>query len=287
MILTLSGRMDWAEFKFSRSETDLTTSTTTPSSGDRSFRVWSPKAGLTFLTSPSTSLFATWSRSFQFPNRDELTGIFGITPALDPERATTTEGGFTVRAGGHLEGTASVYRMRVEDEVILIPPVIGTFGFGDNQNVPEVEHEGLELSAKTGYGEMIRINGSYSVTRTEILKGSFQGNHLPITPKHSGAVAVHLGRGKGLQLSATGRFNGKRIPANDLANVQKKLSAYSVLDLRLSYKGDNLELFFGSNNVLNRKYEEFGGVGGFPFGSRIGVNPSPERNFLWGGTLRF
>lgn len=287
LILNLSGRMDRSEFQFSQIQTDLSTSLTTRSSGERSFRTWSPAAGLTFLTSPSTSLFVNWSRSFRFPNRDELTGIFGITPDLDPERATTFESGSTIRAGQKIQMTASVYTMRVENEILFIPPGIGVFAFGDNQNIPEVEHKGLEFSAKFLAGDGVRVNGSYSVTRTRILEGPFTGSRLPITPKHSGHVTLRLGKEKGFQLTATDRISGKRIPANDLANVQKKLPVYSVINVRLGYKGENLDLFFGSNNVFNREYEEFGGVGGFPFGSRIGINPSPKRHFIWGGTLRF
>jgi outer membrane receptor protein involved in Fe transport len=98
---------------------------------------------------------------------------------------------------------------------------------------------------------------------------------------------VDWGKEKGPFLSATGRFFGSRYLANDLANQQEKLPENIVVDAKLSYRFETAEAFFGVNNILNRKYDEFGGVGGFPFGSRIGFNPSPERNFMGGVTVRF
>lgn len=279
LILTLSGRMDWSGFQFSQESAGL--------SGDRSFRLWSPKAGLTYLTSPSTSLYATWSKGFRFPNRDELTGFFGFTPALDPERATTYEVGEKIQIGARWEGTLSAFRTRVENEILFIPPAVGDSGFGQNENIPEVKHEGIEVSSGVRYTETVRFKGSYAMTRTKIMQGPFEGGNLPITPKHAGSATVDWGKEKGLIFSVTGRFVGNRILANDLANNQEKLPGFSVWDARIRFNGESFEPFFGVNNILNKKYEEFGGVGGSPFGSRIGFNPSPERNFMGGATIRF
>ena len=286
LILTLAGRMDWSGFQFSQTSTDLTTGTATDSSGDQSFQVWSPKVGLTYLTSPSTSLFATWSKSFRFPNRDELTGFFGITPELDPERATTVEMGSKILVGGRFDGSLSIFRTDMKNEILYIPPAIGDFAFGMNQNLPEVRHDGVEASAKIRTSETVRLKGGYTVTRTEIREGAFQGSKLPITPKHAGSATLDWGSMKGWMFSMTGRFIGMRLLANDLANIQEKLPAYTVMDAKLSYHGDSLDVFYGVNNVMDRKYEEFGGVGGFPFGDRIGMNPSPARSFIVGATLR-
>jgi iron complex outermembrane receptor protein len=286
-ILTLAGRIDWSAFEFSRTETDLTANTTTRSSGDRSFRVWSPKAGLSYLMSPSTTFFLTWSKSFRFPNRDELTGIFGFTPELDPERAETYELGSTVRAGRAMEGTVSLFRMTVVDEILFVPPDEGEFAFGENQNVPEVRHDGVEVSTTMRYSKTTRVKVGYTATRTEIIEGPFEGNAFPITPKHAGSVTWDWGSGQGWGLSITGRFVGERHLANDLANTQEKLPSYTVVDTRLSYQGDHWDAFFGVNNALDKEYEDFGGVGGFPFGDRVGFNPAPERNYIGGITLRF
>lgn len=287
LTLNLTGRMDWSRFTFSQATTDLTSNSTTESSGHRSFRVWSPMIGLTYQTTPLTSLFATWSRNFRFPNRDELTGIFGLTPELEPEQATTYEVGEKIQAGPAFEGTLSIFRTEVKNEILFVPPALNAPTFGQNENVPEVRHEGIEASAVTRPYPTLRFKGSYAITQTKIQQGPFDGSHLPITPKHAGSVTMDWGKEKGPMLSATGGFVGSRYLANDLANQQEKLPKFIVVDAKISYRFNAGAVFFGVNNLLNRKYNDFGGVGGFPFGSRIGFNPSPERNFIGGGTFRF
>jgi outer membrane receptor protein involved in Fe transport len=128
---------------------------------------------------------------------------------------------------------------------------------------------------------------NYAMVRTRIVKGPFEGGTLPITPRHSGNATIEFGKEIDWILSVTGRYVGKRILANDLANEQPNLPAYAVYDVRLGEQGQYFEWFFSINNVLNRQYEDFGGIGGFPFGSRIGFNPSPERNYTGGIALRF
>jgi iron complex outermembrane recepter protein len=268
-ILSLSGRMDWSEFESNQESTGNTV--------DRSFRLWSPKVGLTYRTSPVSSLFATWSESFRFPNRDELTGFFGFAPELDPERATTYEIGSTVRMVQTVETTVSFFQSTVENEILFNPIAF------ENQNIDEVQHEGIELSTQFRYTPSVRLRGSYTFTRTEILEGPFKGGELPITPKHAGAVTLDWGRRPGWILSVTGRFTGARYLANDLDNDLDKLPKYSAWDAKLSYFGDSFEYFMGVNNLMNREYDDFGGVNG----PRIGFNPAPERNYLGGVTLRF
>jgi len=292
LILTASGRMDWSSFQFSQNTTDETAGTTATSSGDRSFRVWSPKVGLTYVTSPATSQFISWSKSFRFPNRDELTGLFGLTPALDPEYATTVEVGTKLQAGRELDATLSAYQSKVSNEILFVPPSSGSFVYGMNENVPEVKHDGIEASALTRMSPSVSLKGQYTLTRTEIKKGPFEGGHFPITPKHAASATMIWGQEEGLSLSVSGRFVGKRILANDLANQQERLPEYTVIDARIGYRTETLVAFFGINNLSNRKFSEFGGDGGPTFSDptgphRIGFNPSPERNFIGGATIKF
>jgi iron complex outermembrane receptor protein len=286
LTLNMTGRMVWSWYTYSETKTDLTTNSTTESTGNQSFRVWSPTIGLTYVTTPSTSLFATWSRSYRFPDWNELNSLFGVTP-LEPEQATTYEAGEKIQTGSAFEGTLSIFRTEVQNEILLVPPALGASAFGENENVPEVRHEGIEASAVTRPYPTLRFKGSYTITRTKIQQGPFDGNHLPITPKHAGSATVDWGKDKGPVFSATGRFVGSRYLANDLANQQEKLPKYIVVDTKLSYRFKAGEAFFGVNNLLNRKYDEVGKVEGDPFGSRIGFNPSPERNFIGGATFRF
>jgi iron complex outermembrane receptor protein len=287
VILTFSGRMDWASFRCARTETSGVSGPPTGFPCDSHFfRLWSPKAGVTYLTSPASSLYLVWSRSFRFPNQDELTGIFGLTDQLDPERATTIEFGSQAQIGQSQLASVSIYRMEVSDEILYIPPTGGA-QFGQNENIPKVQHKGVELSVKSEYSKNVRFKAGYTLSQTKIKEGPFSGSELPITPTHSGSGTIEWGDRKGLLFTFTGRFSGRRILASDLANDQEKLPKYAVYDTRLSYASTNFEAFVGVGNLFDRKYVEFGGVGGSPFGSRIGYNPAPGRNYIGGGTVHF
>lgn len=287
VILTLAGRLDWSSFQFSRSETDLILGFSSDSTGEKGFRIWSPKAGITYRLSPTTSLYSSWSRSSRFPNRDELTGFFGFTPELDPERIRTVELGGNFNIPPSTEGGLTVFRMQVLDEILFIPPALGTFEFGENRNVPEVWHEGVEVSSVIRYSKSARLKGTYTLTRTKIMEGPFEGGRLPLSPKHTGSATIEMGQTPGILFSVTSRMVGRRILVNDLANIQEKLPGYAVVDAKVSYTADAGEFFIGVNNILDKEYMDFGGVGGFPFGDRIGFNPAPERNYSGGVTVRF
>ena len=106
-----------------------------------------------------------------------------------------------------------------------------------------------------------------------------------------GYIGATIDLGQGFAMWSQVRFVGSRFLANDLANGFDKLSGYAIWDAKLSYsfptrfgKGS---AFFALNNILDREYEEFAGIGGFPFGSRIGFFPSPERNWLGGLKIVF
>jgi outer membrane receptor protein involved in Fe transport len=124
---------------------------------------------------------------------------------------------------------------------------------------------------------------------TEIEEGPFKGSRLPITPRHLGYIGANIDLGYGFTLWNRARFVGKRFLANDLANTFDKLPGYGVWDAKLSYAYEDewghFSAFFGVNNILDKEYEEFAGIGGYPFGSRIGFFPSPERGFVGGLTF--
>ena len=283
----IAGRMDWSNFQFDRRDEDLVTGGISKLSGDRSFRLWSPKVGLTYRLTPAARLFGSWSRGVRFPNRDELTGFFGFTPGLDPEQATTTELGAGLRLGPAAELNLTLFRMRVRDEILFVPPAAGAFDFGRNENIPEVRHQGAELSSLLQAGDGVRMKGSYTFTATKITDGPFAGGRLPVTPRHAAAAELDWGGRNGWLLALTGRAVGRRILVNDLGNSAPRLGGYSTLDTRIAYRAKTLEAFVGINNLFNRRYDETGGLGGFPFGSRVGFNPAPGRNLITGATVTF
>jgi iron complex outermembrane receptor protein len=289
IILGAGIRFDQATFDFSSQTQDLVTETASRTEGDKDFSRSSPRASITYLFTDNVSAYLSYAKTFRFPNRDELTGFFGSTPELGPEKGENFEIGMKTRFGPKFNGGLSIYHMTVEDEILYRPTNVGTFGFGQNENFDEVIHQGIEISAESVIIRRTTLFGSYTFVDTQIEEGPFKGSALPITPRHSGCIGANVDLGDGFTLWNQARFVGKRFLANDLANSFDKLPGYGVWDAKLSYlyedKWGHFSAFFGVSNILDKEYEEFGGIGGYPFGSRVGFFPSPERGFVGALTL--
>ena len=281
-------RFDRVLFDFSNKILDVVTGITSRDKGARDFSMFSPKVYTTVLLNDNISTYLSYAKTFRLPNRDELTGFWGFTPELDPEKGENIEAGIKTFFGTKFRGGVTIYHMKVEDEILLMPPNAGEFAFGQNENFDKIVHRGLELTTETKVFPGISLSGNYALIDTEIEKGPFKGSKLPITPKHSGSIAANIDMGYGFYLWNQARFAGKRYLANDLSNTFDKLPGFGVWDARLSYvrkgRSGSVATFLRIDNVLDKKYEEFGGIGGYPFGSRIGVYPSPDRSFAGGLT---
>jgi iron complex outermembrane receptor protein len=289
MILGAGIRFDRAAFDFSSQTEDLVTVTTSSTQGARDFHRFSPKAAISYLFTDNISAYFSYAKTFRLPNRDELTGFFGLTPELGPEKGENFEVGTKTRFGPKFNGGISLYHLTVQDYILFRPPNVGAFAFGQNENFDEVIHRGIEISAESNIIPRTTLFGGYTFVDTEIEEGPFKGSELPITPRHVGYIEADIDLGYGFTLWNRARFVGKRFLANDLANTFDKLPGYGVWDARLSYAHENkwgdFSAFCGVNNILDKEYEESGGIGGYPFGSRIGFYPSPERDFVGGVTV--
>jgi len=289
-ILDVGIRYDRGAFDYQNTTEDLVFLTVTKTDGDNEFEQYSPKVAITYLFSNNISAYLSYTQTFRFPNRDELTGFWGFTPQLDPEKGENYEIGLKTRLGSEFDFGMSAFHMKVEDEILYQPPPAGAFAFGQNENFEEIIHEGIEISIDSNVLPQTTVYATYTYTDTEIEKGSYKGSEMPITPRHMGSISATTDLGKGFSLWNQARFIGKRHLANDLANLMDKLPAYNVWDMNLSYAHEGhfgtVSAYCGVNNLMDEEYTENGGIGGFPFGSRVGIYPSPERNYTAGVSIR-
>ncbi|MDA0837975.1 MAG: TonB-dependent receptor [Planctomycetota bacterium] len=285
LILSAGLRLDQADFIAARTTTNQIFNTITQANNDKDFGRLSPKAAITWLPMEDLSTYFSYSQSYRFPNRDELTGLFGLTPELLPEKGENFEVGVKTQTEW-IGGGVSLYHLTVRDEILFQPPAVGAFGFGQNINFEEILHRGVEVNFFSDIIPRTRMFAGYTYVDTEIEKGPFEGSELPITPRHAGNVGANLDIGFGFHLWTEARFTGQRFIGNDLGNQLAELAGYGVWNAKLSYAYESgawkLGLFIALNNILDKEYEEFAGAGGQPHGSRIGFNPSPEFYFSAG-----
>ena len=286
VVFDLGVRFDRGSFDYQNMTNDVVYSSVTKTSGEKAFEQYSPKATLTYLFANDISAYMGYAKTFRFPNRDELTGFWGFTPQLDPEKGDNYEVGFKTRLISESYLSMSAYHMIIEDEILYQPPKAGSYSFGQNENFDEVIHQGVEFSINSSILPRTIIYATYTFTDTEIGKGPFKGSEMPITPNHMGSISATTNLGRGFSIWNQVRWIDQRYLASDLNNVMDRLPAYQVWDMKLSYdyKGHlgTFSAFCGINNLLDEEYTENGGIGGFPFGTRIGIYPAPERNYVGG-----
>jgi iron complex outermembrane receptor protein len=233
---------------------------------DERWTVWSPRAALTWRMSDAISAYASYARGFRYPNLDEAYGFFGFTPGLEPEKSDGYEIGWKLRREGLVLNLA-VYQMNVSDEIFFDP-----LSF-QNQNLDRVRHRGIELSGSWRASDWLELWGSYTFDDVEIRRDdanpSLEGQRMPITPRHRGALGGTVFLPFGFELGGTARYVGSRPLANDLMGSFDEMPRYATYDARIGWRHAlnehvGLALDLNGYNLTDRRYRDFGGLSTFP-----------------------
>ncbi len=128
---------------------------------DESFEIeysgFSPKLGLLYQWDAQTQLFGNVSRSLEPPSFGELTGGPGLT-LVDAQKATTAEIGLRTQRE-HLSVDLSLYRARVEDELLSLTDAAGN-PLG-TVNAKRTIHQGVEFGLGWQFSETFKLSANY------------------------------------------------------------------------------------------------------------------------------
>ncbi|MBI2931451.1 MAG: TonB-dependent receptor [Planctomycetes bacterium] len=235
----------------------------------RAFDQFSPAFGVTYSVFEEVSLYGGYGRPFKYPTRDELNGFSAADPQLQPERSHSYEIGARLQAPGWVHASAGYYRMDVRDEIYFDPT---TF---TNLNFDEVRHQGVEGEFRLTPLAALELFGTYTYTRAVIRSAPLEGKKYPVTPAHLGTAGGTV-RAGGAFLTLSGRVVGRRFLISDTLNEEERLASYGVMDAKLGYRWGKTLVALSVFNLLDREYEESGGV----TAAGPAFNPGPERSFL-------
>ena len=238
-------------------------------------------AGLTYLYSDKSSVFARANRSFRFPLTDELVlfdffaGTIRVNSDLKPQTGMHYETGIRHFFTPDLQATVTLFRADIKNEIFFNR---STF---TNENYPETRHQGVEIGARAALFQILSIYGNYTYKKAVFVGAPFDGNDIPAVPGSSGSLGVRIHDVvPGLALSVQYNYVGSSHLISDQANAFDKLESYYTVDARLSYAWRQINAFVGVNNLTDREYSEYGVIGGFvpsPF-----FYPAAERNWVAG-----
>jgi iron complex outermembrane receptor protein len=247
-------------------------------------------AGLTWLYSGKSSLFARVNRSFRFPLTDELVvfdyvaGTIRVNSNLQPQTGQDYELGIRHFLTSKLEVDLTLYRADINHEIYF-----NRLTFA-NENYEKTLHQGIEVGSKAELFDRLTLFGNYTYEQATFEGGPFDGNTIPAVPRNKFNLGFHVHDViPGFIFSAVYNYVDSSYLISDQANEFPKLENYYTLDLRLSYAWKRINAFVGVNNVTDQKYSEYGVVGEQPPGTapQPFFYPSPERNWLAGIEVAF
>jgi iron complex outermembrane recepter protein len=229
--------------------------------------------GLTWEPVSALTLFTSLTRTFRNPNVDEL--LFAA-PGLHPQTGTTFEVGARYAVGGSLELAATLFHMRVEDEIVYaVDPVTGLSVNGNLEH--PTRRIGAEIEARWQVREPLAIRTSAGYVQARIPDA---GTTIPLVPSWTASAEVDWALRAWLRWGFSARYVGSRYDGNDFDNTLcRRLPAYVVCDTKLRVQRGAFELSAGINNLFNEVY------------STIAYSetyyPMPERNYYVALSARF
>ena len=246
--------------------------------------------GVRYQLGAQTSLHARTGSSFRFANVDELyetsAAFTNQFQFLRPQKARTHEVGYETRgAAGHVR--AALYTMEVRDEIHL-----DAFSNGiGNTNLPLSRRRGLELDGQWLATKAVTLGAAYSYIdaqfREGVLPGSafsqlnvqLAGRSVPLVPRNKLSVNAAWAISANTRLSAVANYVGAQFMDNDEGNtLGVKIPAYTVVDMKLSYRRGPWRAGLAVNNLLGKSYYNYAVRSQF-VADRYNVYPLPERNF--------
>jgi iron complex outermembrane receptor protein len=218
--------------------------------------------------------YARIGRSFRLPNVNDNYSLFTATVALlEPQTARDRELGLEAVRGASRYRLA-LYEIELENEILLDPV---TFA---NRNLPPTRRRGVEAEARWQAAPAFALSAGYTYAEAEFRSGNFggipiAGNEVPLVPRHAASLGAGWRFAPRARLDAALRHTGaQRYDGDELNAFNRKMPAYTVVDLKLGYDQANWRFTAGVRNLFNRHYFSYGVFTGFPTYAAL---PAPER----------
>jgi iron complex outermembrane recepter protein len=190
----------------------------------------SPRAGVVYQPQPTTSLYASWARSF-VPNSFSRSASGAV---FAPERGVQSELGIKQDwLDSRLSTTFALFQIRRQN---VLTSDLSTADPNDTVTTGEQRSRGVEVEAVGEVRSGWRLTASYSYIDAEITRDNSLpvGNRLQGVGKHSGAIwskhSVWTGWSVGWGVTAVGRRDVQ------LPNLSLKVPGYAQWDAALYYE---------------------------------------------------
>lgn len=252
---------------------------------------WVSMGGVKYEYGKGSTLHANAQQTFRFLATDEWYDTFaGLNTNLEQQTGIQYEVGVKHNFNDVALVSVTPYWM-VNDNEVFFDPTNGFFG--SNSNYDKTRRFGVEAGSnvdanrflKFGFLDKLDVFTNYTYQDARFAKGPSDGKEIPMTPHHQVASGIMARFLDYYHAGLIGRYTGARFAINDITNVTSEAKPYYVMDVKLSYDRDPLEIYVNINNILNEQYSSY--VVKSVSTTVKNEFPAPETNFTVGANLKF
>nr|MBU1328027.1 TonB-dependent receptor [Candidatus Omnitrophota bacterium] len=245
--------------------------------------------GAKYEYAKGSNVYFDIQESFRFLATDEWYSTWtGLNTNLKQQTGVQYEVGIKHNFYDTLTLNATPYWIDIDNEIYLNPAVAP----GNNENYPKTRRKGIELGLKADLLKLKNISfldkleffTNYTYAEPKFRGGAYSNKDIPMVPKQQYNSGLSAGF-KNYDISLVSRFVGDRYAINDANNELSKVKSYFVLDGKVAYKNDFLEIYTGVNNILNEKYSDY--VAKSTSSTKKVYYPAPERSFELGAIYKW
>lgn len=243
-----------------------------------------PLAGLTWRAAAALTLFGGYSEANRAPTPLELDCASQTRPCLlegalvaDPPLAQVVSHTYEAGARGttlDLDWSASLFETDSDHDIVALASVIQ--GRGYFANVPSTRRRGADVTARyrsatwSAYGSYSFLEATYQFTGLLASPNNpgadaggtvpvTPGRHVPLNPAHSFHFGADVDVAENISLGGELAYTGSQYFDSDPANLNAKLPATAVINLRAHWRlAPHWELFGLVYNLLDNKDALYG-----------------------------
>lgn len=244
---------------------------------DESENAYNVLAGYDF--DKAGKVFVKYDRSFRFATTDEMKERSGkLNTDIKTQTAQQFILGYSLKKDIFYLNT-DIYSQKSENEIFTNPAGSPFY----NYNL-DTKRKGLNITAGASTKKVL-TELSYGYVDAEIEEGAYDGKEIPLLSKHKVKAVTSYKTPWGVSLSYTGKYFSNSYAGSDVDNVNAKIDAYMVSDVKVAYQVKSFDIYLKVNNVFNEQYYDYA----FRSSSYSSESyyPAAERNFVAGVSYKF
>jgi len=242
--------------------------------------------GLKYEYGKGSNIFLNIQQTFRFLATDEWYSTWsGLNTNLEKQTGLQYEIGLKHNFNDTIDVGVTPYWMDIKDEIYYNPSTFSNTNYAKTRRIGVEGEINVDLVKLLDLGNLNKLEffTNYTYQDPKFNGGANDKKRIPMAPQHQVNSGVRIGFWNNFNLSLTGKYVGSSFAINDLANTNPKIKPYYVLDAKLSYENDNLELYTNINNINDEQYSTYAVKGS----TQTDYFPAPETNFTIGAKYKF